>query len=96
MKNYTQARNDINALRNIRGLDDTDVANSELINEILLQRRIELAFEGHRFFDMKRLGLPISRPNGLPEIPYADYRVVAPIGATEMDVNKKLVNNPGY
>ena len=45
---------------------------------------------------MKRLGLPISRPNGLPEIPYADYRVVAPIGATEMDVNKKLVNNPGY
>lgn len=96
LKNYTMARNDVNALRNIRGLEDTDVANSELLSEILLQRRIELAFEGHRFFDMKRLGLPISRPNGLPEIPYADYRVVAPIGATEMDVNKKLVNNPGY
>lgn len=96
LKNYALARNDINALRNIRGLGDTDMANSELLDEILLQRRIELAFEGHRFFDMKRLGLPISRPNGLPEIPYEDYRVVAPIGVTEMDVNKKLVNNPGY
>ena len=93
---YTLARNDLNLLMNKRGLANTDVSNSELLDEILLQRRIELAFEGHRFFDMKRLGLPISRPNGLAEIPYADYRVVAPIGATEMDVNKKLVNNPGY
>lgn len=96
LKNYTLARNDVNALRNVRGLGNADAVNSELLNEILLQRRIELAFEGHRFFDMKRLGLPISRPNGLSEIPYADFRVVAPIGATEMDVNKKLVNNPGY
>lgn len=96
MQNYIPARADINLLRTYRGLDNTDAVNSTLLNEILLQRRIELAFEGHRFFDMKRLGLPISRPNGLAEIPYADYRVVAPIGATEMDVNKKLVNNPGY
>jgi len=94
--NYTPARTDINSLRNIRGLADTDVANSELLNEVLLQRRIELAFEGHRFFDMKRLGKPISRPNGIADVPYEDYRVVAPISTTEMDVNKKLVNNPGY
>lgn len=94
--NYTLARADINLLRNTRGIGETDAVNSELLNEILLQRRIELAFEGHRFFDMKRLGMPISRPNGLAEVPYTDYRVVAPIGTTEMDVNKKLVNNPGY
>lgn len=94
--NYTPAREDIDLLRSKRGLSNTDASNSELLNEILLQRRIELAFEGHRFFDMKRLGLPISRPNGLSEVPYDDYRVVAPISTTEMDVNKKLVNNPGY
>jgi hypothetical protein len=57
LKNYTLARNDVNALRNVRGLGNADAVNSELLNEILLQRRIELAFEGHRFFDMKRLGL---------------------------------------
>jgi len=94
--NYTSARNDLNYLMNRRGLDNTNVANAELLNEILLQRRIELAFEGHRFFDMKRLGKPISRPNGMSQIPYDDYRVVAPISTTELDVNKKLVNNPGY
>lgn len=93
---YTQARNDLNLLMNKRGLDNTAVSNSELLDEILLQRRIELAFEGHRFFDMKRLGRDIPRANGMAAIPYEDYRVVAPISTTEMDVNKELVNNPGY
>ena len=55
-----------------------------------------VAFEGHRYFDRKRLGLDILRPEGLPTVPYSDYRVVAAIGTTELDVNKKLVQNPGY
>ena len=67
-----------------------------MLTEILLQRRIELAFEGHRFFDMKRLGMDITRPNGLATVPYDDYRVAAPISTSELDVNKALVNNPGY
>jgi hypothetical protein len=77
-------------------LTETSVANGELLNEVLLQRRIELAFEGHRFFDFKRQGKPILRPQGKDAIPYTDYRVVAPISITELDVNKNLVNNPGY
>ncbi|MBO6223040.1 MAG: RagB/SusD family nutrient uptake outer membrane protein [Bacteroidales bacterium] len=90
------ARADINDLRGKRGIGDTDVPDSGLLDEILLQRRIELAFEGHRYFDRKRLGLDILRPEGLPSIPYSDYRVVAAIGTTELDVNKLLVQNPGY
>jgi hypothetical protein len=66
------------------------------LQEVLLQRRLELAFEGHRFFDLKRQGMDITRPEGKPSIPYADFRIVSPISTTEMDVNKKLVNNPGY
>jgi len=93
---YTKARADVNALRNKRGIGDAAAVNSALLNEILLQRRIELAFEGHRFFDMKRLGMDISRPSGLTTVSYDDYRVVAPIGTSELDVNKALVNNPGY
>lgn len=93
---YISARTDVNTLRNKRGIGDATAVNSALLNEILLQRRIELAFEGHRFFDMKRLGMNISRPNGLETVAYDDYRVVAPISTSEMDVNKSLVNNPGY
>ena len=76
-------------------LDDGD-PDSGLLDEILLQRRLELAFEGHRYFDRKRLGLDILRPEGLPTVPYSDYRLVAAIGTTELDVNKLLVQNPGY
>lgn len=93
---YQQGRNDVNALRVSRGIGESDVDDSALLDEILLQRRLELAFEGHRFFDMKRLGREILRPEGKAAIPYQDYRVVAPISTTELDVNKKLVNNPGY
>ncbi|MCF0175660.1 MAG: RagB/SusD family nutrient uptake outer membrane protein [Bacteroidales bacterium] len=96
MGNPASARADLNELRTSRGLGKTDLPDGELLDEILLQRRIELAFEGHRFFDMKRQGKNISRPEGLAEIPYDDYRVVSPIGTTELDVNKLLVDNPGY
>lgn len=92
----SSARADINELRGKRGIGDTDVPDSGLLDEVLLQRRLELAFEGHRYFDRKRLGLDILRPEGLPTVPYSDYRVVAAIGTTELDVNKKLVQNPGY
>lgn len=95
-EDYINARADVNALRNKRGIGDATAVNSQLLTEILLQRRIELAFEGHRFFDMKRLGMDITRPNGLATVPYDDYRVVAPISTSELDVNKALVNNPGY
>ena len=90
------ARTDIDELRKNRGLDPTDVPNSGLLDEILLQRRIELAFEGHRFFDLKRLGKDILRSNSLPTVEYSDYRVVSPLPTKELDVNKKLKNNPGY
>ena len=96
LKEYTECRAAIDVLRKNRGLEETPVNNNELLDEVLTQRRIELAFEGHRFFDLKRLGKSISRPEGRVAIPYEDYRVVAPISITEQDVNSKLVDNPGY
>ncbi|MCK7529965.1 MAG: RagB/SusD family nutrient uptake outer membrane protein [Marinilabiliales bacterium] len=35
-----------------------------LIDEIMLNRRLELWGEGFRFTDLKRLNLPLSRPTG--------------------------------
>lgn len=84
-QNLTAALADINTIRTNRGLTALTGAftSAQLLNEVLLQRRVEFAFEGHRFFDLKRRGLDIPKPNTnsvfsfnsyllLPSIPLAD------------------------
>ncbi len=99
--NETAALQDLNAIRNRAGLPNATSSGAALLQDILDERRIELAFEGHRFFDLKRRGLDISKGNPVDDcvtctIPYSDYRIVAPIQQAELDVNPNLVNNPGY
>lgn len=70
-----------------------------LLDEILKQRRIELAFEGHRYFDLNRYQLPIVKGANCTvncEIPFADYRRVFPIPFNEMNTNSLMVQNPEY
>jgi hypothetical protein len=71
-------------------------SGTALINEILRQRRLELAFEGHRFFDMKRNGENFPRPGGLPTTQYVDTRILAPIPQADINANPNLVQNAGY
>jgi hypothetical protein len=68
-----------------------------LYEEILNQRRIELAFEGHRFHDLKRLGRDIvkSAPSTLV-VPFTDARILAPILQADVDGNTNLKQNFGY
>ena len=99
--NENSALEDLNAIRNRAGLADASSSGTALVQDILNERRIELAFEGHRFFDLKRRGLDIPKGNTVDDcvtctIPYSDYRVVAAIQQAELDVNPNLVNNPGY
>ncbi len=96
LKNTTEALTDINELRTKRGLQAVDISGDGLLKEVLLQRRLELAQEGHRFFDLKRRGQTISKPAGRVPVAYTDFRVVARISDTQMDANNNLVNNPGY
>ena len=96
LKKDTEALADVNELRTKRGLEAVSFSGAELLNEILLQRRLELAQEGHRFFDLKRRGETISKPAGRTPVSYEDFRVVARISETQMDANKNLKNNPGY
>jgi len=93
---YTTARNDMDALRAARGLGATTAGNGTLAAAVQKERRLELCFEGHRFFDLKRLGMDITKEPPSVTLPYSDFKVVAGIPQTEMDVNKNLVNNPGY
>ena len=92
----------LNTLRNARGLDsfgdddDDDASAGGIIDAVLAERRVELAFEGHRFFDLKRRGLDIPKPTRGTVIPYTDFRVLAQLPETEVDNNPQLVQNPGY
>lgn len=66
-----------------------------LINEILKERRVELAFEGHRLWDLLRTNRDIVKSSGTT-IPTTDFRLICNIPIAETDVNKNLVQNPGY
>lgn len=77
--------------------------------DILLERRKELAFEGHRYIDLKRLGADAgltgtdrtaqdavnSSATSPANILFGDYRFTLPIPQAERNVND-LPQNPGY
>ncbi|RPD48189.1 RagB/SusD family nutrient uptake outer membrane protein [Paracnuella aquatica] len=96
---------DYNALRNARITGNTAVtfaSKDEAINAIIAERFIELPFEGHRLWDLKRRGLPITRlaadaPNAnATTLPANNFRFLLPIPQTALDANPLTVQNPGY
>jgi hypothetical protein len=58
--------------------------------DVLLERRLELAFEGHRIHDVKRLKGSVDGLN------FDDDKLVFPIPARELEANPNLVQNNGY
>jgi hypothetical protein len=88
---------DLNLVRRARGLSDlSGLQGQRLIDSILVERRRELMFEGHQFFDLTRNGLPLARtycnqpaqvntPNCT--LPAADPKMIAPIPQSEIDAN---------
>ncbi len=76
----------------------TSSSGNELLNAIYLERRLELAFEGLRWFDLKRLGMDIDKLQTTGEIINfeTDARILAPIPQQEMDLNPNMVQNEGY
>ncbi len=72
----------------------TDMTSFE--NFILDERVRELIVEGHRFYDLKRLGRDIPNVNGTVKIRADSYRMLAPFGTGLQNVNPLLVENPGY
>ena len=60
------------------------------LSAILLERRLELAFEGQQIADLKRTGRNVGTTA------YNANNLVLPIPQREIDTNKNLVQNPGY
>lgn len=95
--NEADALRDLNIVRTRAGLPAktaTDLKGQPLLDEILKQKRLEFAFEGHRWFDLKRRGQDIVK---LPlTIPFTDFRILAQIPTGEINNNPKLRQNFGY
>lgn len=93
--NTPEALTDLNAIRRRAGLANSTATGTAVLEAVLRERRIELAFEGHRWFDLTRLGQSIPKPGG-GLIPFNDYRILPPIPIGDLQVNTNLLQNPGY
>ena len=77
------------------------LSKEQMRNKIRNERRIELAFEGHRYFDLKRWRTAISVLNAVADAPvtykFEKKHYLWPIPQSEIDKNKgKLVQNPDW
>jgi hypothetical protein len=88
---------DLNVIVTNRGLPAfVGLTGSALYEEILKQRRVELAYEGHRFFDLKRLGRNLVKGPHYNDVAFTDFRILPPIPQREVDVNPNMQQNFGY
>jgi len=100
------AAGDINALRAARINNYVNASFADkpaLIDAILLERYKELAFEGHRFYDLRRRNLPVQRlaadaanASGAVLLPITAAQYTFPIPLTEIQINKNTKQNPNY
>jgi len=112
---YAEAQNEAvgpdqsvyNAINEVRKRSDMPDVTSDLSKEnmretIRLERRIELAGEGHRWFDLKRWGIAnevlmtVDEPGSGNVLQMPPHQYLWPFPITETDLNPNLVQNPGY
>lgn len=98
----------VNMIRERAGLKAISVPSSQndMIDAILHERRLELAFEGFRFYDLLRHGFDRAKKihDAMPQqdsywqarFPLTEETVYMPIPQTAMDNNPSLVQNAGY
>lgn len=96
-----QAENYLNMVRNRAGLGNiqSGLSQAAFREAVLHERRIELAFEGQRWFDLIRVnngqyGLEFLRSIGRNNA--SQKHLLLPIPQIEMDRNPNLTQNPGY
>jgi len=86
----------VNLVRSRVGLPATTaVTVDDMRAAIALERRLELAFEGHRWYDLKRTGKAISTMTALG-YNLTENKLLWPIPQGERDKNVNLTQNPGY
>ena len=78
---------DVNAIRTRAGLDPVSTVTVE---DVLRQRRLELAFEGNLLHDLKRTGRSVGT------LSFDAEELVYPVPQRECDANPEITQNSGY
>lgn len=97
-----EARNYVNYITSRRNATAISSSGTTLFEDIITERRKELAFEGDRYPDLQRLKRDIKRGNNYPSaarsIAYSNSRRLLPIPQMETDANPdiKAQQNDGY
>ena len=99
--NDAEAQADLDLIRQ-RGLASAPAVTATgqaLIDEILIERRIELGYEGHRIHDLMRTMSDIVRVDVTGDValmPYPCQFCILPIPEHEVLANPNIGQNPGY
>jgi hypothetical protein len=100
----------LNRVRRRAGLADVIITDQNALKNVILhERRVELAFENHRWTDLTRTGTALTVVNAFgmkirPQLPYLSsdayvidtHNLLFPIPQNEVGLNTKIVQNPGY
>jgi len=100
----------LNSVRERAGLKPVTETNQSSLRKIIFhERRVELAFENHRWEDLLREGDAVSVINKVGEsikasAPYTpaggykidEHNLLFPVPQTDLDLNTLLMQNPGY
>jgi hypothetical protein len=101
LNNISEAQSDLNMVRTRAGLPNTSASDkSTLLAVILHERQVELFTEwGHRWIDMKRMGVINSIMNSVAPLKggtWSSNKQLFPIPAFELSRNSNLTQNSGY
>ena len=96
-----QAEIPLNKVRNRAGLPNiaTGLSKDQFREKVLHERRIELAFEGQRWFDLIRVNngqYALDFLHSIGKTNATQKHLLFPIPQIERDRNPKLTQNPGY
>lgn len=97
----SEAEDYINMVRNRAGLDDiqSGMNQEDFRDAVIHERRIELAFEGQRWFDLIRVEngqYALDFLHSIGKNNAAEKHLLFPVPQIELDRNPNLTQNPGY
>lgn len=101
--NLSEAIASLNQIRVNRDLEASPLdglSEEALTQELFNERKKELCFENHLFYDLARLKKDISRDEGCIslqcDLNYPNFRYAQPIPQGSVNVNSNLEQNEGY
>lgn len=96
----SEAEIPLNEVRERAGLDPVEgLSQVEFKEKVLHERRMELAFEGQRWFDMIRVDegqYALDFLHSIGKLNATTKHLLWPIPQKEIDANQNLTQNPGY